>query len=144
MRRAASAAPRDPGLVDPGVFISALIGPRGSPPDALVRAFVAERIAAVASPLLLDELELVLRRPRFDRYADERTRREYVERIRRHATVVEAPADAPPVTRDPKDDYLVALARQERVDALVSGDRDHLDADLEHPPRQAVERIAAK
>lgn len=135
-------------VIDPGVFISALIGGRGGAPDLVVRAFVDERISVVASPLLLDELERVLRRPKCARYADERTRREYVERIRRHATVVEDPAEAPAVTRDPKDDYLVALASQEGVDAIVSGDGDLLEAGLETPavwsPRQAAERIAAE
>jgi putative PIN family toxin of toxin-antitoxin system len=80
-------------VVDPGVFISALIGPRGSAPDTVVRALVDERIAVVASPLLLAELERVLRRPKFARYADERTRREFVDRLRRHAAVVEDPLD---------------------------------------------------
>jgi putative PIN family toxin of toxin-antitoxin system len=135
-------------VVDPGVFISALIGTRGSAPDTVVRAFVDDRISVVASPLLLNELERVLRRPKFARYADERMRREYVERIRRHATVVEDPAEAPPVTRDPKDDYLVALAGQEGVDAIVSGDGDLREAGLETPPvwspRQAADRIAAE
>jgi putative PIN family toxin of toxin-antitoxin system len=135
-------------VIDPGVFISALIGTRGGAPDTVVRAFVDERISVVVSPLLLDELERVLRRPKFARYADERTRREYVERVRRHATIVQDPAEAPLVTRDPKDDYLVALALQEGVDAIVSGDGDLLAAGLETPPvwspRQAADRIAAE
>lgn len=33
-------------------------------------------------------------------------------------------------TRDPKDDYLVALARVADVDAIVSGDSDLHDAEL--------------
>jgi uncharacterized protein len=132
-------------VVDPGVFISALIGTRGGAPDAVVRAFIDERITVVASPLLLAELDSVLRRPKFARYADERTRREFVERVRRHASVAEDPVNARPVTRDRRDDYLVALARQERVDAIVSGDRDLLDAGLDEPPvwspRQLADRI---
>jgi hypothetical protein len=59
--------------------------------------------------------------------------REFVERIRRHATVVNDPVEQPAVTRDRKDDYLVALARAERVDAVVSGDRDLVDAALADP-----------
>ena len=132
-------------VVDPGVFISALIGTRGGAPDVVVRAFIDERITVVASPLLLAELDRVLRRPKFARYGDERTRREFVERVRRHATVAEDPVNVPPVTRDRRDDYLVALARQERVDAIVSGDRDLLDAGQDEPPvwspRQLADRI---
>jgi putative PIN family toxin of toxin-antitoxin system len=135
-------------VVDPGVFESALIGRRGSAPDIVMRAFIDERIAVVASPLLLDELDRVLRRPKFARYADERTRREFVERVRRHAAIVEDPDDVPPVTRDRADDYLVALARKEGVDAVVSGDRDLLDAGLDAPPvwspREATDRVIAE
>ena len=130
-------------VIDPGVFISALIGSRGGAPDLVVRAFVDDRISVVASPLLIAELELVLRRPKFAAYVDERTVREFVERIRRHATIVDDPIEQPAVTRDRKDDYLVALARSEHVDAIVSGDRDLIDARLAEPavltPRQLAD-----
>ena len=57
----------------------------------------------------------MLRRPKFAAYVDERTVREFVERIPRHATVVNDPVGQPAVTRDRKDDYLVALARSEPI-----------------------------
>jgi predicted nucleic acid-binding protein len=47
-------------VIDPGVFVSALIGARGAAPDIVVRAFVDEQTSVAASPLLLDELERVL------------------------------------------------------------------------------------
>ncbi len=133
-------------VVDPGVFISALIGRQGGAPDLFARAFADDRIEVVASPLLVAELEHVLRRPKFSRYADARTRQEFVDRVRRHATIVADPADQPVVTRDREDDYIVALGRHQRVDAIVSGDRDLLDAGLEAPvvwtPRQLVDQLA--
>jgi len=135
-------------VVDPGVFISALIGRRGAAPDLVIRAFADDRIEVVASPLLLDELERVLRRPKFAKYVDDRAAREFVERVRRHATVVDDPADQPAATRDRKDDYLVALARKEEVDALVSGDRDLIDAGLSTlsvwTPRQTVDQLSER
>lgn len=51
-------------VVDPGVFISALVGGRGGAPDLVVRALVDDRIEVIASPLLTAELEGVLRRPK--------------------------------------------------------------------------------
>jgi putative PIN family toxin of toxin-antitoxin system len=93
-------------VIDPGVFISTLIGSRGGAPDLVVRAFMDDRIKVVASPLLLAELELVLRRPKFAAYVGERTVREFVERIRQHAMIVTDPIEQPAVTRDRKDDYL--------------------------------------
>lgn len=103
-----------------------------------------DRISVVASPRLLAELELVLRRPKFAAYVDERTVREFVERIRRHAMIVDDPIEQPAVARDRKDDYLVALTRSEHVDAIVSGDRDLIDVGLAAPavwtPRQLADR----
>jgi predicted nucleic acid-binding protein len=62
-----------------------------------------------------------------------------IARIERQATVRPDPAPTPHLTRDPADDYPVALARAENVDAIVSGDRDLLEAAIERPP---VERPA--
>jgi putative PIN family toxin of toxin-antitoxin system len=113
--------------------------------DLVMPAFVHDRISVLASPRLLAELELVLRRPKFSAYVDGGTVREFVERIRRHATVVDDPVERPALTRDRKDDYLVALARSEHVDAIVSGDRDLIDVGLAAPavwtPRQLADRL---
>lgn len=132
-------------VVDPGVFVSALIGRRASPPDLVARGMIDDRIQVIASPLLMDELERVLRRPKFAKYADEATVSEFVERVARHATMAADPAGRPAATRDPHDDYLVALARGEGVDAIVSGDRDLLEAGLDDPavwtPRRLVEHL---
>lgn len=67
----------------------------------------------------------MLRRPKSAAYVDERTILEFLERIQRHATVVDDPSS--------KYDYLVAVARSEHVDAIVSGDRDLVDARLAYP-----------
>jgi putative PIN family toxin of toxin-antitoxin system len=76
----------------------------------------------VVSPLLLAELEDVLGRKKFSRITADETRR-FVADIRSRAEVVpDAPEPWLAETRDPKDDYLVAFAREAGVDALVSGD----------------------
>ena len=135
-------------VLDPGVFISALIGKPDGGPGLVLRAFVDDRIEVVASPLLLAELERVLLRPKFRRYVDERAAREFVERVRRLATIVDDPKGEPALTRDPKDDYLVSLARSQRVDGLVSGDRDLLDSGLTTPavwtPRQLADHVLGR
>lgn len=132
-------------VVDPGVFISALIGSTGGAPDLVMRAIVGDRIEVLVSPLLLAELERVLRRPKFVKYVNEETTREFIDRLRRHATVVDDPSEQPEVTRDRNDDYLFALARQEQVDAIVSGDRDVIEAGVASPavwtPRQLADRV---
>jgi putative PIN family toxin of toxin-antitoxin system len=76
----------------------------------------------------------VVLRPKFRRWFSESESRELLGRLQRHATCAEDPPPLPGATRDPADDYLVALARATRVDAIVSGDRDLIDAELGKPP----------
>jgi predicted nucleic acid-binding protein len=59
---------------------------------------------------------------------------EFVDVIRRGAITVENPVVAEGVTRDPGDDYLVALARAANVDHLVSGDKDLTSLATVSPP----------
>jgi predicted nucleic acid-binding protein len=54
--------------------------------------------------------------------------------IRRIAVVVDDPTSISAATRDPDDDYLVALARQHTVDYIVTGDKDLLEWDDQAPP----------
>ena len=129
-------------VIDPSVFVSALIGKPGSAPDIVVRAFVDDRIEVVVSPLLVAELKRVLARPKFRRYIDHKSATEYVARIQRHASTASDPTNAPTVTRDPDDDYLVALAKQEDVDAIISVDLDLLDAGFTDPPVRTPRQLA--
>lgn len=46
----------------------------------------------------------------------------------RNAVVVES------LTRDPDDDYVVALAREHAADVIVSGDKDLLEWQEQRPP----------
>ncbi len=50
------------------------------------------------------------------------------------------PVRPPSILRDPDDDYLVALAREARVAAIVTGDRDLLDHSGLHPPAVTARR----
>jgi putative PIN family toxin of toxin-antitoxin system len=121
-------------VVDPGVFISALIGRPGSPADTVVQAWIDDRVELIVSPALLGELRRVVERPKFRRWFDETTARQLADRIERHATVLTDSDPPPEATRDPADDYLVALARAANATAIVSGDRDLLEAGLVSPP----------
>jgi putative PIN family toxin of toxin-antitoxin system len=81
----------------------------------------------IVSPLLLGELEVVLLRKKFRRYATVEEVRGYLAFIRRHGTVVPDPDEPAPIAcPDPKDDYLLALAYSQNA-VLVSGDSDLLD-----------------
>ncbi|MGH2872050.1 MAG: putative toxin-antitoxin system toxin component, PIN family [Solirubrobacteraceae bacterium] len=118
-------------VVDPGVLVSAFIGRQGSVADRIVRAWRAGRIELVVSETLLGELADVLARPKFAHVARDRRAVDFVAALRAGTTFLSDPPEGDePITRDRKDDYLVQLARSVAVDALVSGDRDLLEAGL--------------
>lgn len=118
-------------VIDPGVFVSALIAPKGTPAQ-LLDLLLEQRFELVVSPRLLGELTGVLLRDRFRRYVTTVEVRELVADLAAVATVLRDPPDPVAVTRDPNDDYLVALAVAAQADALISGDRDLTD--LQSPP----------
>jgi len=54
-------------VLDTGVYVSGVIA-RGGPPDQILRAWRRNAIEVIASPMLLDELQRVLARPKFAAY----------------------------------------------------------------------------
>jgi putative PIN family toxin of toxin-antitoxin system len=120
-------------VLDPGVLLSALISSKGAP-AALYLRWRRGDFELIVSPLLLDELERVLNRPKFRRYVTPEEAAAYLETVRRKALMRPDPADRQQVCRDPKDDYLVALARSVGVLYLISGDRDLTEIPNAVPP----------
>lgn len=113
-------------VLDPGVLVSALITPTGTPAKLLAQVRDGD-LELVVSPLLLAELEEVLRREKFRRYVDLETVRDYVEMLRRESFAFADPDEAPPIrSDDTDDDYLLTLARSQNA-VLVSGDSHLLD-----------------
>ncbi len=133
-------------VLDPNVLVSAFIAQRGSAPDRIVRAWHEGAFELLVSPKLLGELAEVLARPRFARQGGEGRADAYVAALAAGALRLADPSDAPSISRDPDDDYLVALARVGRADVIVSGDRHLTDLEsLEPPvltPRAFADRLA--
>jgi putative PIN family toxin of toxin-antitoxin system len=120
-------------VFDPNVLVSALISLRGAP-AALYLALTQGRFELVVSPALLAELERVLLRSKFRRYASVEQARAFVDAVARLSTVVDDEAHASGLTPDPGDDYLVALAPAAHADAVVSGDKHLLSLSEPTPP----------
>lgn len=113
-------------VLDPGVLVSALITPNGRPAQLLAQAHAGE-FELVVSPLLLQELEGVLRRDKFRRYVDLDAVAGYLDLLRYVAVDAADPEGPPPLrSTDPDDDYLIALAHSRNA-VLVSGDSDLLE-----------------
>jgi putative PIN family toxin of toxin-antitoxin system len=109
-------------VLDPGVLVSALITPTGIPAKLLLAAR-SGNFELIVSALLLGELESVLRREEFRRYAELDVVEAYMQLLRRDAQIAPDPETPPPVRcADPDDDYLISLAHSQNA-ALVSGDR---------------------
>jgi putative PIN family toxin of toxin-antitoxin system len=130
-------------VLDPGVLVSALITPSGTPAK-LLAATRSGSFELVASPLLLEELRSVLGREKFRRYVDLDVVDRYVDLLRRGATFTDDPSGPLPIRcRDPDDDYLIALAHT-RAAALISGDDDLLELAGKIPVFTPSEFLAAK
>jgi putative PIN family toxin of toxin-antitoxin system len=110
-------------LADTNVLVAAVTSREGVSARLLIAAR-AGLFQLVVSPLLLDELETVLARPKFRRYLSADDARRFVTLVREFADVVDdPPASDEQLTPDPDDDFLVVLAEAADVDVLVSGDR---------------------
>ena len=131
-------------MLDPNVVISGVLSSQGAPADVL-RALAAGEFELILSQSLLDELERALAYPKLRRHVDEAAAAELLRWLTDSATRAADPATEPPVhSRDPDDDYLIALAAAHRA-ALVSGDKHLLALDGEIPafsPRAFVGLLA--
>ena len=103
--------------------MAAAISPDG-PPASIIRALLAGTFEGVVCPGLLAEIEDVLSRSKFGKRVMAEELRAYLREVATAATPAADPHEVPRASRDPKDDYLVALAVEAEVDALVSGDAD--------------------
>jgi len=114
-------------LLDVNVLIAGLLSRTGSPARLLGKWLEGE-FELVISDLLLDELEKTLARPKLRRLLDDDEISAFLELLRGGlADWVEDPGEPPSIkSRDPKDDYLIAVARSAQA-TLVTGDADLLE-----------------
>ena len=116
-------------LIDTNILISYLLTPEKAGPiqDIIERAFLGEFTLLVPADLL----EELASRVTGKKYLVGRITKEDLEEL---STLLKAISELipkiktpiPAVTRDPKDDYLLAYAVVGRADYLVTGDRDLL------------------
>ena len=113
-------------VLDLNVYVSALINPAGTP-SQVVRLGLQRRYEIVVCPALLTELHEVLSRETFRRYFTPDEAAEFLGAVAGASHEVADPATVEAVSRDPDDDYLVALARDAGAERLVTGDPDLLE-----------------
>lgn len=120
-------------VIDSNVLISARLSPRGAP-GRLLAAWLDERFELIVSPALLAELAGVLERPKFRRWLTAGEARAFVRTLRVSAMLIDDPPPQHHDLRDPDDSHLLTLARQAKVDYLVSGDGDLTSLESAQPP----------
>lgn len=113
-------------VVDTNVLISGLISSKGTP-SKLLNAWNNKLFTLVISPELVQELEIVLQRPKLAKYAISLQEIEgLITSFKKQQIVVSPHANISFHVRDPKDEMIVTCALR-NADYLVTGDKDLLD-----------------
>jgi putative PIN family toxin of toxin-antitoxin system len=108
-------------VVDTKVLLSGFWRGR---PDVLLEQARAGALTLISSPALLAELAEVMNRPKFQEIlARSSTDLEpTLGELRRLAEIIDAPRLPAPVSRDPSDDAVLALATASQADLIITGD----------------------
>lgn len=110
-------------VVDTNIFISFLIGKilRDLP-----KYLHSKTIELVVSDELMNELIEVTARPKFSKHFSQELVGELLMLINERSVSIQ-PRHLVDICRDPKDNYLLALATAGKADLLITGDQDLLD-----------------
>ncbi|GAB3933085.1 hypothetical protein GCM10028804_48530 [Larkinella terrae] len=90
------------------------------------QVFADQTLILLFSQELLDEFIEVARRPKFKRYFSLTDLQDLVEQISLRAEFVTIASEVT-ICRDPKDNFLLALAIDAKATHLITGDKDLLD-----------------
>ena len=110
-------------VIDTSVVVSAVLLPRSVPRQAFDLATTRGRL--LVSESTLQELDEVLRRPKFDTYVPEGKRLEFLAALIREAAQIEI-TEKVTACRDPKDDKFLELAVSGGASRILTGDADLL------------------
>ncbi|MDB9529364.1 putative toxin-antitoxin system toxin component, PIN family [Oscillatoria sp. CS-180] len=119
-------------VFDTNALISALLFENSKPAQALRYALANGEV--LVSLDLLEELNEVLGREKFNRYLTTEEREEFLEALIERAVLVDVTENVQEC-RDPKDDKVLELALNGEAQYIISGDRDLL---VLHPFRDVL------
>lgn len=121
-------------VLDSNVLISAAIA-RGTTHQIVQDWLERESFQLIVCESLLAEVSTVLiERDHMRRWIVIEDARLFVNRVASAADVHDDPLAGPTLTRDPDDDFVIYLAREQSADLIVSGDRDLLEWPEQMPP----------
>ncbi len=111
-------------VFDANVFISAMLMENSVPGQAI--AVACETGQMLLSPSIINELDDVLRRPRLEKYLNEKERIHFLTSVVHTAHVIET-SETIIASRDPKDNKYLELALSGQAACIITGDKDLLD-----------------
>jgi uncharacterized protein len=109
-------------IFDTNIWISFLIGKQF---DSLKELLITAAVQPIFSAQLLDELLATTQKPKLQRYFQKDKVDNLMIFLREIGEVVDSQSIVS-ACRDPKDNYLLALAKDSNADFLITGDRDLL------------------
>jgi putative PIN family toxin of toxin-antitoxin system len=112
-------------VLDVNALIAALLSPTGAPAQ-IVSRWLGGESELIVSERVLAELERALAYPKLRARVAREDAAEFVSFLRDTAVHAPDPPAPPPRSRDPGDDYLLALAESENA-IIVSGDQHLLE-----------------
>jgi putative PIN family toxin of toxin-antitoxin system len=108
--------------VDANVWISTLLSPRF---QLRIEVVFGEKYRLMVSEELFDDLERAINKPHLARRINRTDYDELVSKLRSVAELVDVHSVVE-ICRDPKDNFLLALAKDGNADYLITGDNDLL------------------
>ena len=111
-------------VLDTNQHISAIIRPNGNPAQ-IVQLWRIGLIELAISPAMLEEFEIVVRRPRIqEKYnLSDADIIEYIEVVRAFAILVPGTITVDAVPDDPDDNIIIGCAIEAEANVIISGDQ---------------------
>ena len=121
-------------VVDASVMLASVAGRPQGTPALILSALLESKFEAVVCPHLLGEVSRGLNSEHFRQRLTEGRAADILAAVSESTLHFPDPEEPEAVLRDPKDDYLIALAKASSAEAIVTGDRDLLEHDGLQPP----------
>lgn len=109
-------------IIDTNLWISFLIGKQLA---SLKPLLVEQTVQPILSEQLLQEIILVTQRPKLQKYFPQSKVKELIALLKILGLSIDIESKVS-ICRDPKDNYLLALAQDSQADFLITGDKDLL------------------
>jgi uncharacterized protein len=120
-------------IIDTNLFISFLIGKRLS---NLKNAIINSKVLLVLSEQNINEIKIVTARPKFQKYFQKNDVDDLIDLLHSIGRIIKISTE-PNICRDPKDNFLLALAEKSKAMYLVTSDKDLLEI-IEYKETQII------